>query len=169
MEAAAKFTSPPSNESSIRGKSNERVFVIAPLGHDAVAMSDLLTAQGFETYICEDPNGVCEEIPNAGAIVMTEEALEFVQTTNLLSALSNQPPWSELPLIILTSGGQSRLIRLLDLAARAAGSVTLLERAIGTETLIRTVQVALRSRRRILRTRVLWLPVAAGRMRRAGC
>jgi signal transduction histidine kinase/CheY-like chemotaxis protein len=156
MEATAKSTSSPSTEMSIRGKTNERVFVIAPLGHDAVAMADLLTAQGFEAQICEDPNGVCEVIPNAGAVVMTEEALEFVQTTNLLSALSNQPPWSELPLIILTSGGQSRLMRLLDLAARAAGSVTLLERPIGTETLLRTVQVALRSRRRQYQVRDLF-------------
>src|SRR5213079_1809041 len=51
-------------------------------------------------------------------------------------------------LIILTSGGESRRAGLLNLAANAAGTVTLLERPISTLTLMRSVQVALRSRRR---------------------
>ena len=45
----------------------------------------------------------------------------------MFATLKLQPAWSELPLIILTSGGESRLTRLLDLAATAAGSVMLLE------------------------------------------
>src|SRR4029453_4706004 len=69
--------------------------------------------------------------------------------------LKAQAPWSELPLIILTSGGESRRARLLDLAAAAAGTVTLLERPISTRTLVRSMQVALRSRRRQYQTRDL--------------
>jgi signal transduction histidine kinase len=60
-----------------------------------------------------------------------------------------------LPLIILTSGGESRRAKLLDLAAAAAGTVTLLERPISTRTLMRSVQVALRSRRRQYQVRDL--------------
>ena len=73
----------------------------------------------------------------SGAVrsVLTEEALESANVSDLLQALNAQPPWSELPLIILTTGGESRLARLLELAATAAGSVTLLERPIGTTTL----------------------------------
>jgi signal transduction histidine kinase len=82
---------------------------------------------------------------------LTEEALESATTTNLLIALEDQPAWSELPVIILTSGGASRLTRLFDLAADAAGGVTLLERPISTETLLRTINVALRSRRGSIR------------------
>jgi two-component system CheB/CheR fusion protein len=44
---------------------------------------------------------------------------------------------------------------LLDLAAAAAGSVTLLERPVSTLTLMRSVQVALRSRRRQYQVRDL--------------
>ena len=87
---------------------------------------------------------------------MTEEALEFAQTDILLDALKSQPPWSELPVIILTSGGASRLARLLDLTAQAAGSVTLLERPIRTDTLLKTINVALRSRRRQYQVRDLF-------------
>jgi len=109
----------------------------------------LLDAQGFETQICHGLDGYSRQmIDSAGALLLTEEALESPQGSLLLDLLKGQPPWSELPLIILTSGGESRRAGLLDLAAAAAGSVTLLERPISTLTLMRSVQVALRSRRR---------------------
>jgi signal transduction histidine kinase len=135
---------------------NERVIIIAPVGQDAAAMATLLDSQGFETQIC---NGSAEYsrqmIDSAGALLLTEEALESAQGSLLLDLLKAQPPWSELPLIILTSGGESRRTGLLDLAAAAAGSVTLLERPVSTLTLMRSVQVALRSRRRQYQTRDL--------------
>jgi signal transduction histidine kinase len=135
---------------------NERVIIIAPVGQDAAAMATLLDTQGFETQIC---NGSAEYsrqmIHSAGALLLTEEALESAQGSLLLDLLKAQPPWSELPLIILTSGGESRRAGLLDLAAAAAGSVTLLERPVSTLTLMRSVQVALRSRRRQYQVRDL--------------
>jgi signal transduction histidine kinase len=132
-----------------RVQKDERVMVIAPVGQDAAAMATLLDAQGFETQICPGLDGYSRQmIDSAGALLLTEEALESPQGSLLLDLLKGQPPWSELPLIILTSGGESRRAGLLDLAAAAAGSVTLLERPISTLTLMRSVQVALRSRRR---------------------
>src|SRR2546430_7139610 len=128
---------------------NERVLVIAPIGQDAAAMATLLDGPGFETQICHGLDGYSRQmIDSAGALLLTEEALESPQGSLLLDLLNGQSPWSELPLIILTSGGESRRAGLLDLAAAAAGSVTLLERPISTLTLMRSVQVALRSRRR---------------------
>ena len=127
---------------------NERVMVVAPLGRDATSIADLLNANGFAASICADPSKDADELVSAGALIMTEEALEFAQIGYLLAALKNQPPWSELPVIILTSGGRSRLAQLLDVAARAARSATLLERPIATDTLLRAINVALRSRRR---------------------
>ena len=139
-----------------RMQKNERVMVIAPVGQDAAAMATLLDAQGFETQICHGLDGYSRQmIDSAGALLLTEEALESPQGSLLLDLLKGQPPWSELPLIILTSGGESRRAGLLDLAAAAAGSVTLLERPISTLTLMRSVQVALRSRRRQYQVRDL--------------
>jgi signal transduction histidine kinase len=135
---------------------NERVIIIAPVGQDAAAMATLLDAQGFETQIC---NGLAEYsrqmTDSAGALLLTEEALESEQGSLLLDLLKGQQPWSELPLIILTSGGESRRAGLLDLAAAAAGTVTLLERPVSKLTLMRSVQVALRSRRRQYQVRDL--------------
>jgi signal transduction histidine kinase len=139
-----------------RMQKNERVIIIAPVGQDAAAMAALLDAQGFETQICNGSDEYSPEITGrAGALLLTEEALESPPGSLLLDALKAQPPWSELPLIILTSGGESRRAGLLNLAAAAAGSVTLLERPISTLTLTHSVQVALRSRRRQYQVRGL--------------
>jgi signal transduction histidine kinase/ActR/RegA family two-component response regulator len=134
---------------------DERIFVIAPIGGDAKAIATLLTENGWQASICDDPASSALEITSAGALVMTEEALKFATATNLLTALDNQPTWSELPVIILTSGSASRLKQLFDLTADAAGGVTLLERPISTDTLLRTLDVALRSRRRQYQVRDL--------------
>src|SRR6266481_6288256 len=139
-----------------RRHKGECVFIIAPVGQDAETMAALLDAKGFETQICHKLDGFSRQITDsAGALLLTEEALESAQGSLLLDALKAQPPWSELPLIILTSGGESRRAGLLNLAATAAGTVTLLERPISTLTLIRSVQVALRSRRRQYQVRDL--------------
>lgn len=137
------------------GKTDERVVIIAPIGRDAEAMAALLDAEGFQTEVSVSLAEACEKLSHSGALLLTEEALELPQVSDLLEALKAQPPWSELPLIILTTGGESRLVKLLDLSAEAAGTVTLLERPIGAATLLRSVQVAMRSRRRQYQVRDL--------------
>src|SRR6266496_5116401 len=139
-----------------RRHKGECVFIIAPVGQDAETMAALLDARGFETQICHKLDEFPRKITDsAGALLLTEEALESAQGSLLLDVLKAQPPWSELPLIILTSGGESRRAGLLNLAANAAGTVTLLEQTISTLTLLRSVQVALRSRRRQYQVRDL--------------
>src|SRR5216117_2638747 len=144
-----------------RRHKGECVFIIAPVGQDAETMAALLDARGFETQICHKLDEFPRKITDsAGALLLTEEALESAQGSLLLDVLKAQPPWSELPLIILTSGGESRQAGLLNLAATAAGTVTLLERPISTLTLLRSVQGALRSRRRQYQVRDLGTQLA---------
>ncbi len=132
-----------------KNNSKNRVLIIAPVGRDAQGMAELLIGHEFEAQICGSLAECAAHIQSgAGALILTEEALELGSLSHLFEALAAQPSWSELPLIILTTGGESRLARLLELAADAAGSVTLLERPVGTTTLIRSVEVALNSRRR---------------------
>jgi PAS domain S-box-containing protein len=127
----------------------ERVLIIAPVGRDAQGMAELLGRHGFETQICGSLAECAAHIQSgAGALILTEEALELASLSHLFETLTAQPSWSELPFIILTTGGESRLARLLELTAQAAGSVTLLERPVHTTTLIRSLEVALNSRRR---------------------
>jgi signal transduction histidine kinase len=134
----------------------ECVVIIAPVGNDAAAMAALLEGEGFETRICDGSDRCARQLMDGvGALLLTEEALESAQTSLVLDILKAQPPWSELPFIILTSGGESHRAGLLNLATAAAGSVTLLERPISSLTLVRSVQVALRSRRRQYQVRDL--------------
>ncbi len=135
---------------------DERVLILAPVGRDAPAMATLLMEHGFTPDICGSATELRERIrEGAGAVLLTEEALELAQIPELLDRLRSQPFWSELPVIILTHGGESRLARLLDLAATAAGVLTILERPIGSGTLVRTIEVAIRSRRRQYQVRDL--------------
>ena len=134
----------------------ERVLIIAPVGDDASAIAALLDAEGFITKVCQGIQDCSQISAASGALLLTEEALETPELPNLFQVLREQPTWSELPLIILTSGGESRRASLLDLAAAAAGTITLLERPISTRTLVRSVQVALRSRRRQYEVRDLF-------------
>lgn len=127
-------------------KPEQRVLVFAPTGQDAAAITGLLNESGFLAEIAAA--SYSNIWSSAGALLLTEEALESSHVANVLERLQSQPPWSELPVIILTSGGQTRRDSLLDLAASAAGSVTLLERPIRAATLIRSVEVALKSRAR---------------------
>ena len=130
--------------------------MLAPVGGDGPAIATVLREHGFAAEVCQSLNEVCSQLAaGAAVILLTEEALELAQTPELFNQLKAQPPWSEIPLIILTHGGESRLARLLDVAADAAGASTLLERPIRTVTLLRSIEVAFRSRRRQYQVRSL--------------
>ncbi|MGA7273312.1 MAG: sensor histidine kinase [Candidatus Udaeobacter sp.] len=134
----------------------QRVIIIAPIKQDAAAMAALLGAEGYKTHTGEFVDEVSRHMTDgAGTLVLTEEALESPHVSQFLNILQDQPSWSELPLIILTSGGETRRTALLDLVAGAAGTVTLLERPVSGRTLVRSVQVGLRSRRRQYQVRDL--------------
>lgn len=140
----------------MRNNQEERILILAPVGQDAAAMARLLQTNGLAATVCRSAAEACSQLKEgAGGLLMTEEALELSHTPELFNALNEQPPWAELPLIVLTRGGESHLARLLNVAAEAAGSLTLLERPIGEATLLRSVEVALRSRRRQYQVRDL--------------
>src|SRR5437763_599140 len=122
-----------------RSKPEERVVIMAPVGQDAAAMAALLREEGFPADICSGPAESAEKVlAGAGVLLLTEEALDLPGATQLFEVLKPQPSWSELPLIILTSGGEPRLAKLLDMLTDAAGSVTVLERPMSSLTLVRS-------------------------------
>lgn len=130
-------------------KADERVLIVAPFGQDAAAMANLLTEGGFGAEVCHAATDACGWMSTCvGALLLTEEALELPHISALLEHLKIQPPWSEVPVIILTRPGESHRVKLMDLIANAANSMTLLERPIRFATLCRSVEVALGSRRR---------------------
>jgi signal transduction histidine kinase len=85
----------------------------------------------------------------AGAAIVCEEALSGNAVVQLRQIIEQQQPWSDFPLILLTIGGQvsAESERLRELR-RPLGNVILLERPIRPETLLSTLEMALRGRQR---------------------
>ena len=132
-----------------------RILIVAPVGRDAAAIVELLESRGHLAQVCGGLRDAGAQVENgAGAMLLTEESLEREQITALLPKLDQQPAWSELPVIILMTAGE-RSGDGLDRIAAAAGGITLLERPIGAATLLRSIEVALNSRRRQYQVRDL--------------
>jgi PAS domain S-box-containing protein len=134
----------------------ERVLICAPMGQDAMVMGSILTQEGFLAEVCANLAVCAERIPGGvGVLVLTGEALQQREVSRLLESLEGQPPWSELPIVILSSHGEEHQLELLRLLASSARSVTLLERPMHRAVLLSSVQVALHSRRRQYQVRDL--------------
>ncbi len=90
------------------------------------------------------------EIQNgAGAVIIAEEVLNPENIQRLARVIKEQSPWSDFPLILLTLQGQVTVQSMYRNQQRQPLLVALqLERPVRPETLISTVEVALRARRR---------------------
>lgn len=132
-----------------------RILIVAPVGRDAPAIVELLETNGHRASVCSGLRDAGVQIEQgAGALLLTEESLEREQIVELLPKLDRQPAWSELPVIILMTAGE-RSAERLERIAGAAGGITLLERPLGAATLLRSIEVALSSRRRQYQVRDL--------------
>lgn len=101
------------------------------------------------TVACGSMEELCAHFENgAGAALVSEEALSPEALTCLIEALQSQPPWSDLPVIVLTSPGSSpsgmNTLRQLSEAV----NLSLVERPTRVITLVSAIRSALRARRR---------------------
>ena len=125
----------------------QRLVVLPPTARDGVLAHRLLTAAGVATTICTTVEQVCQAIEaGAGAVLLTEEALAPAAFGRLRGVLDRQPPWSDLPLVLMTRDGTNSAVTRQ--ALERLGNVVLLERPVRTATLISAVQMALRGRSR---------------------
>jgi len=127
--------------------SSEEIAILAPTGRDADLTAAVLTRQGFRSRICVTMVQLCESIEQGcGAVLIAEEALEATGITRLVQLLEAQPPWSDLPVVLLTARGSQDSIHVH--AFRAHTNASLLERPVKSITLVSNVEAALRARRR---------------------
>jgi signal transduction histidine kinase len=136
--------------SPVAGADDERVLLLAPTGRDAHMISKVLSAENVSTEACEDIEEFCLKLTEgAGAAFITEEALTPVALKCLFEALAGQAAWSDFPLLLLTSGGESAPVNLRVLKTLGeTGNVTLIERPTRIITLVSALRAALRARRR---------------------
>ena len=122
-----------------------RVLVLAPSGNDARLTKQVLGGARIQAKICREVSDLCRELDNqCAAIILAEETLRASSLNALVANLARQPPWSDLPLIIITSGGEADKDKLRRMAVFGPGSnVTLLERPFRLGgTLISCVEAA---------------------------
>ena len=127
-----------------------RTIIVAPTGKDGRLIAGLLERQSMACHIAENVAAGCEAIlDGAGAAIISEEAFVGASIRPLLEVLRHQPPWSDFPVILLTVSGRVTLEseRLRELR-RPLGNIFLLERPIRPETLLSTLEIALRGRQR---------------------
>lgn len=131
--------------------------MLAPTGQDAFLIGSALAREKLESRAVRDAAGLCREAERgAGVLLIAEEALTQEGVRQINEMLASQPPWSDLPLVVMTTSGESTLASLRILKAFApSGNVTLLERPFRSLTLVSVVQVALRARRRQYQVREL--------------
>jgi signal transduction histidine kinase len=131
-------------------ESDNRTIILAPTGKDALLIAGLLERRSMHCHQADSVEGLCLEIERgAGAAIVSEEALIGSAITKVRQVIERQPPWSDFPLILLTVGGAvtAESERLRELR-RPLGNIFLLERPIRPETLLSTLEIALRGRQR---------------------
>lgn len=126
------------------------ILMVTPTGKDADVACEVLQRFGFECKKCSDLPDLCTNVQeNAGALLIAEEALSFEGVPILVQWLQGQPPWSDIPVIVLTTGGAMKRLNLFyEGAFGSRANVTLLERPFHIATLVSVLEGALRARMR---------------------
>jgi signal transduction histidine kinase len=130
--------------------SDLRVLVLAPFGRDATLIAAVLNECNMSSQSVACVSELISKIEEgAGAAIVTEEILQDEFIALLAKHLSEQPPWSDFPIIVLTGGGVSTTATEFAVRSRSPlGNVSLLERPLRPVTLISSVRSALAARRR---------------------
>ncbi|WP_437963422.1 hybrid sensor histidine kinase/response regulator [Sorangium sp. So ce260] len=129
---------------------DERVLVLAPVGRDTPLLCQVLERAGLAPMACRHMEQLAAALrEGAGTALLTEEALAPAAVPGLLAALSAQPSWSDLPVVLLADVKPLAPSNEQAIAAlRSAGNLTVLDRPVRELTLVTAVQAALRARRR---------------------
>src|SRR5688500_5971586 len=128
---------------------DQRVLVLAPTGRDAELCCQILRSEGFIAESCATIDDLCTSATEgAAALLIAEEALPSRALAMLVQTIEEQPPWSDMPVIVLAGTEFSAsTIRPINLVGPPR-SLMVLERPVRRLLLARTVAVAIRSRQR---------------------
>ncbi|HSC99697.1 MAG TPA: HAMP domain-containing sensor histidine kinase, partial [Casimicrobiaceae bacterium] len=137
------------------GRGNDlehRLLVLAPIGKDALLIESAMRgATKCPVCPCADFEVLLHELERgAVAVLISEEALA-VADDRLAAFVANQPPWSDLPVLLLTGQGADSVT--VARAMQSLGNVTLLERPVRVSALVSAVRSAIRARMRQYETR----------------
>jgi signal transduction histidine kinase/ActR/RegA family two-component response regulator len=131
------------------------VVVVTPNEADSALTCQILAAERISARAC---TSLRELVPllddRLGCVLLVEEALVEPDIESLQRAIQSQPPWSDLPLLLI-AGHETPLAALVDRVFAQSGNVTLLQRPLHPVGLVSAVHVALRARARQTQVRDL--------------
>ena len=125
-----------------------RVLMLAPAA-DWTLIQPILARPGIACVGCADHSALGEQLQaGAGVVLIAEETVTGTSGSYevLTTWLNQQPPWSDLPVLVLAHAGADSPAVAQALAG--LGNVTIVERPTRVAALVSTVQSALRARRR---------------------
>ena len=106
-----------------------------------------MSAEGVPSLICPSLEDLLAAVKDgAAAILIAEERMALAGRAALADALSGQPAWSDLPVLVLTRPGADS--SEVEDAVRTLGNVTLIERPMRVSALTSAVRTAVRARER---------------------
>jgi PAS domain S-box-containing protein len=127
-----------------------KVLILAPTGRDNAVISRILRNAGFFCQVCANIGTLLVGLNTASTAVIAEEALNSAGAVSAMQDwLGAQPPWSDFPFVFL-----SRPINEEDQRRTEVGNlfanITVLERPLRSDTLVRAVASSARARQRQL-------------------
>ncbi|MDQ1079452.1 ATP-binding protein [Pseudoroseomonas cervicalis] len=126
------------------------VLILTPTGRDAEGAARLLGSEGIDSAIHPSLDSLQQAVgESTGLVLLADEALFRADLAALAARVARQPPWSDLPFIVLTQSGIAarRQMAEMNLPGRL-GNVLFLERPLNALALVSAVKSALRARQR---------------------
>jgi signal transduction histidine kinase/ActR/RegA family two-component response regulator len=123
-----------------------RVLLLPPTRRDGEVTCAVLEAADIACLVCQDSAALAAHVQaGVGAIVLTDAMVADSGIAQVAGALARQPPWSDVPTILLSRAEQSASTARLLSALR---NVTILDRPTSKRSLVSATQAALRGRER---------------------
>ena len=132
-----------------------KVIIASPNEADSVLAAGFLEGNGVEPVRCATLAQAAGLVgPGYGCVVLVEEALVEPDVQLFQDAVHAQPPWSDLPLLLIAAQ-ESSLSTLVETVFPRSGNVSLLQRPLHPVSLATAVTMALRARQRQYQVRDL--------------
>lgn len=134
-----------------------RALVLAPRGRDAAVACSLIEQTGVSCVACPDLPAMVDSLDyDVAFLLITEEAIRGADLKPLSEWLGNQPPWSDLPFLLVTNhGGGPERNPIAKRWLEILGNVSFIERPFHPTTLLSVARGAVKGRRRQHDTRRL--------------
>ena len=126
---------------------SERLLLLPPTARDGQLSREILRESGLEAHVCASFDELCREIENgAGAVLVTDATLSSGTPDGLAEVLKRQPPWSDIPVILLSPRGADSPTAVW--AMNALANVTILDQPVRIMTLVSALRTAVKARMR---------------------